>query len=188
MDPRAVPKRFAADEAELGALGLQLKQWRCPHCGREGALIGHGWLRGYAEHGGEGVIRGRRVFCLNRFRRGGCGRTFSVLIASVLRGFVVRAGTLYRFASEVLGGRNAQGGVAVCGRGGAIGVERIPAVAAAGSGASVAPSAAVPESAPPDCVHDEPLAGLLAHFAAAFPGVGCVLSAYQLRAERDLFE
>jgi hypothetical protein len=42
--------------------------------------------------------------------------------------------------------------------------------------------------APPDSGHDEPLAELLAHFSLAFPGVGCVLSEYQLRAGRDLFE
>ena len=143
MDPRAVPKRFAADEAELGALGLQLKQWRCPHCGREGALIGHGWLRGYAEHGGEGVIRGRRVFCSNRFRRGGCGHVLGAdrIGLAGIRGARRHAVSLRERSARR---QDAQGGVAVCGRGGAIGVERIPAVAAAGSGASVAPSAAVP--------------------------------------------
>jgi hypothetical protein len=50
------------------------------------------------------VARGRRVFCSNRGQRPGCGRTFSVLLSTVLSGFVVRTVTLYSFATAVLSG------------------------------------------------------------------------------------
>lgn len=57
-----------------------------------------------AERGSEVVVRGRRIYCSNRGQRPGCGRTFSVLLSTVLAGFVVRTATLFRFASAVLGG------------------------------------------------------------------------------------
>jgi len=50
------------------------------------------------------VVRGRRVFCSNRGQRPGCGRTFSVLLSTVLSCFVVRTLTLFCFATAVLGG------------------------------------------------------------------------------------
>jgi hypothetical protein len=82
-------------------LGLKLAP--CPHCRQTGALIGHGFLRGYAEQGSEVVVRsrGRRVFCSNREQRPGCGGTFSVLLSTVLSGFVVRTLTLLCFATAV---------------------------------------------------------------------------------------
>jgi hypothetical protein len=83
---------------------LGLKLTRCPHCRRTGALIGHGFARGYAERGSDVVVRGRRVFCSNRGQRPGCGRTFSVLLSTVMSGFVVRTLTLFCFATAVLGG------------------------------------------------------------------------------------
>lgn len=61
-------------------------------------------MRGYAERSSEEVVRGRRIFCSNRGQRSGCGRTFSVLLGSVLSGFVVRTLTLLCFARAVLSG------------------------------------------------------------------------------------
>ena len=98
------PPRFVTETAELIRALLGLKLAQCPHCGRTGALIGHGLLRGYVEHGSEVVVRGRRILCSNRGRRPGCGRTFSVLLSTVLAGFVVRTLTLFCFASAVLSG------------------------------------------------------------------------------------
>jgi hypothetical protein len=98
------PKRYVASERELelGVLGIGL--WACPHCAKSGTLIGHGTLRGYSERGQERELRGRRVFCSNRYRRSGCGRTFSVKLATVLSGFVVCTLTLFCFALAVIGG------------------------------------------------------------------------------------
>lgn len=88
----------------LAAVLFGLKLAQCPHCRHTGALIGHSLLRGYAEHGSEVEVRGRRVFCSNRGLRPGCGRTFSVLLSTVLWGFVVRTLTLFCFATAVLSG------------------------------------------------------------------------------------
>jgi hypothetical protein len=60
-------------------------------------LIGHGRLVGYAEGSSERVTRGRRLLCSNRHRRGGCGRTTSVFVASVVPRRIVRAGTIFAF-------------------------------------------------------------------------------------------
>jgi hypothetical protein len=99
-----VPPRFVSTERHLQDLLHETKLMTCPHCGRGETLIGHGMLRGYAREGGELVIRGRRVFCSNRHRRRGCGRTVSVLLAPALRGFTVWASTLAAFIVAVVAG------------------------------------------------------------------------------------
>ena len=98
------PPRFVNDEPALAAVLDGIKLVACPHCRQTGALIGHGHLRGYSERGSECVVRGRRVFCSNRGRRTGRGRTFSVTLATVLCGFLVRTLTLWNFASAVVRG------------------------------------------------------------------------------------
>lgn len=84
-------------EQELGLRQLGVELWTCPHCRKCGTLIGHGHLRGYEEHGQRRVVRGRRLFCSNRGRKRGCGRTLSVKLATAVCGFVVRTLTLFRF-------------------------------------------------------------------------------------------
>lgn len=96
--------RFVADESNLENFLTRLKLITCPHCGRAETLNAHGPLRGYVERGSELVTRGWRVYCANRGRRSGCGRTFSALLSEVLWGFVIRAQTLLGFVLEVLGG------------------------------------------------------------------------------------
>jgi hypothetical protein len=92
------------NEPDLAEVLLGAKLAACPHCHRTGALIGHGFLRGYAEHGSEVVVRGRRFFCSDRGRRPGCGRTCSSKLETVLCGYVVRTLTLWCFVQAVLGG------------------------------------------------------------------------------------
>jgi hypothetical protein len=90
--------RYAKDDDELKALAGQARQWACPHCGRRKTLNAHGALRGCAEDGpGKSTLRGRRFFCSNRGMRPGCGRTFSVLLATLLAGATVRTGRLWQF-------------------------------------------------------------------------------------------
>ncbi len=92
---RRLARWFVADEAELaGALwGARLRA--CEHCRRVGWLVGHGRVLGYAERSSERVVRGRRLFCSNRGRRHGCGRTIAVRLASVVVRHVVRADTWF---------------------------------------------------------------------------------------------
>lgn len=99
------PPRFAADLAALFALCHHAKLWRCPRCGQRGAFNAHGSLRGLAQYGpGKDARRGLRFLCSDRGRRPGCGRTWSVLLAQVLRRASVRTATLWRFCLELLTG------------------------------------------------------------------------------------
>lgn len=175
-------------ELEFGELGVGL--WPCPHCARCGTLIGHGFLRGYSERGQEREVRGRRLFCSNRQRRPGCGRTFSVKLATVIAGFIVRTLTLFRFASAVLGGltrRAAWLGAA----GGALslssGYRLWSRLTAAQSALRARLSREVPA---PACTAREPLAQLLAHLAVVVGSAGSDdhFTAFQLHAQRGLFD
>ena len=92
------PPRYAQDDAELTAWSHEAKRWACPHCRRHGTLNVHGSLRGCAEKGpGKEALRGRRFLCSNRGLRPGCGRTFSILLATVLAQASVRSRYLWRF-------------------------------------------------------------------------------------------
>lgn len=96
---------YASDETELARLTGQAKQWNCPHCGQRGTLNAHGFLRGGAENRlGKDALRGRRFFCSDRGRRPGCGRTYSVLLAQMLRKVSVRTGGFWRFCRGRLSG------------------------------------------------------------------------------------
>ncbi len=97
-------KKYLSTEAEQYQFLLGIKWILCPHCGRVGYLNGHGFLRGYAEDGQAMVMRGRRFFCSNRYRSQGCGGTFSVLLADMLVGFMVRTRTLFAFLKGVADG------------------------------------------------------------------------------------
>lgn len=97
-------QRIVRDGSELEVLRRNSKLTACPHCGQIGTLNAHGWLRGYGAKGSARVERGRRFYCSDRFRRAGCGRTFSMLLASFLGGFVVVTETLWSFVTGVLRG------------------------------------------------------------------------------------
>jgi hypothetical protein len=179
---------FVEGEAELRQAHLHIKLQPCPHCGRTGTLIGHGFRRGYAEEASEQVIRGRRFFCSNRYRRPGCGRTFSVLLASRLRGFVVSAVTLFHFVEQVALGlaRRAAWWVATKG---ALSVSSGYRLWRRLSGAqSALRTRLCRECPPPASGHHEPLVGLLEHFRKAFPDAACAFSSFQLAAQRGLFD
>ena len=100
-------KRFYNSRKDFQQFYYSLKQIPCPHCGYIGALILHGYLSGYDEISyGKKVIRGRRIFCSNRFRRSGCGRTFSILKSNILKGFNITAATLWKFFNSIAHGMN----------------------------------------------------------------------------------
>ena len=69
---------FCRDEAEWAAIVERLKLTPCPHCRTVGTLIRHGVLTGFDDSSSRRTVRARRIFCSNRHRRCGCGRTVSV--------------------------------------------------------------------------------------------------------------
>ena len=91
---------------------FSLKQLRCPLCGAAETLNRHSKLQGNdpdTNCGGQ-VQRGQRVWCSNRGRRGGCGRSVSIFLAEVLPRHTVRAPALWSLLDRLLAGRFAQGG------------------------------------------------------------------------------
>lgn len=84
---------------------LTIKAEPCPHCGRCGTLNRHGWLRGCEAQGdGKRARRGRRIYCANRGRRLGCGRTFCLRVASILTRRRTRTQDLWALMGRVLEG------------------------------------------------------------------------------------
>lgn len=104
---RDVPSAFSfcARCAGVEAPIFSLKQSPCPHCGCFGSLNRHSRSLGNDPLRASGQsFRGQRVFCSNRGRRGGCGRTFSLVLADVLPRHTMRASLLWRWLVEVLAG------------------------------------------------------------------------------------
>ena len=70
-------------------------------------LVGHGRLVGYGEASSDRQVRGLRLLCSNRHRRLGCGRTFSVWLASVVPHRIVGASTIFVFLAALATGQGA---------------------------------------------------------------------------------
>ena len=78
----------------------KLKITECPHCKSMGNLIKHGFLRGYdSQNQLAKTTRATRVFCSNRNRATGCGKTFSVWMASKIKHLFLSAESLWLFLS-----------------------------------------------------------------------------------------
>lgn len=78
-----IRKRYIRKK-DLSSLHSRLKLAVCPFCGLVGALILHGYLRGYIQNfiGKRGI----RIICNNRKKSGkGCGMTFSYLFSFLLK-------------------------------------------------------------------------------------------------------
>lgn len=96
-------RRFCESAAQFEAVYAQLKTTACPHCRRVGTLIRHGVLRGYDEkHPREKAVRAWRIFCNNRKRSGGCGRTFSVWAADKIKRLWLTADALWKFLKQAV--------------------------------------------------------------------------------------
>lgn len=181
-----LPPRFVDDQHGLDAVLAEAKQLPCPHCRRTGMLVGHGLLMGYAEACSGLVVRGRRLLCSRRFRRSGCGRTFSVLLATVLAGFVVRTGTMSRLLESVVGGlcRKAAWEQSAPGLTMRSGYRLWARLLAVQSRVRTALCGAGP---PPATTDARPVAQMLAHLRQLLGGTECVFASFQLAFQRDLF-
>ena len=86
---------------------FSLKQFRCPGCGAAETLNCHSKLYGNDPSASDGKAqgqRGQRVWCCNRGRRGGCGRSFSIFLADVLPRHTVTGPGLWRLLVRLLAG------------------------------------------------------------------------------------
>lgn len=90
-------------QEEIEAVLDKLKTTSCPHCKRVGSLIRHGILRGNGEnHQGAKSVRAYRIFCSNRNRAAGCGRTFSVWLANKVKRLFLNADRLWAFLKQAV--------------------------------------------------------------------------------------
>lgn len=179
--------RFVSDLKALEALSSLVKTIACPHCRQVGALVGHGWLRGYAEHGGAQVVRGRRLLCSARFRRAGCGRTVSVWLETTLPRFTVRTATLSALLEAVVSGESKKAAWERLEAGLSLrSVYRLWARLLAAQSHMRTALCALTE--PPPSTDPRPIAQLLGHLQQAFGGAGCVLAGFQYRIQRAVFE
>lgn len=171
-------KSYCSDLAQLNQYLKQIKFVPCPHCGLTGYLIGHGFLRGYAETGQERVIRGRRFFCSNRYRRRGCGCTFSVLLARVMRRFTVRANTLWNLLQAVADGFNIKAGWQRAQTGYSVqsGYRLLRRFERSQTHIRTLLCRIRP---PPDSDSQQPLTQLMQHLKVAFASDSCPLESYQ---------
>lgn len=93
--------RFVESFVDFQSLSEHTKVCACRHCGRVGTLIGHGFLRGYAEQSSTRIARAKRFFCSNRGRRRGCGRTDSSFIADFVPLFTITTLTMWSLFSRM---------------------------------------------------------------------------------------
>lgn len=102
------PTVYVTSATEFDKYKSTLKLAPCPHCRAIGCLIRHGYLKGVGEGANDEVQRGWRIFCSNRNRRKGCGRTYSVLLAHFLFRRMVSAETLWRLLQGLRQGLSAK--------------------------------------------------------------------------------
>lgn len=180
---------FYRREEDWVALAERLKQTSCPHCQTVGALIRHGVLTGFDDHNPpRQAIRARRVFCSNRYRRRGCGRTVSVWIADTIRRLSLSARTLWAFLQRAVVGTIAAAARAVDSPRSDRTLQRIWTRFDRGQSAI---RTALRGRGPPPEVTAEPLrrpaaAQVLAHLQATFPHDDCPVAAFQ-QAMRTFF-
>jgi hypothetical protein len=99
--------RFYRHGSGFRPIHLRLKHSPCPHCKVTGTLILHGYLRGYdLKKTNQRIIRGHRIFCSNRDRRKGCGKSFSIVLAAMLKRFIIQTSQLWSFLKNIAAGMN----------------------------------------------------------------------------------
>lgn len=146
----------------------------------------HSILRGNdPAHARGQSVRGQRVFCSNRGRRGGCGRTFSLLLAEVLPRHTLSASLLWRWLMELLAGRSLKAAAEKL---------RLPfaleTVYRLQRGLRrqlhALRTRLCREHQPPASSHADPLLQTVQHLQAVFPRSGCPPAEFQLRFQRPL--
>jgi len=176
---------FVRGAEESAAIPEPLKLTPCPHCKFVGALNWHGFLRGFDESSPrQEAVRARRIFCSNRNRRDGCGRTFSVWFAGKIRRLSLTTGALWRFLQcAVAGGILAAIRALDCQLSDRT-MQRI--WKRFDQGQSKIRTALCRRCPPPELLPRppanparQPAAQVLAHLQAAFPDVQCPIAAFQ---------
>jgi hypothetical protein len=100
--------RYFKSMKELSFFLNRLKMEMCPHCKETGFLNKHDSIKGNREDGNRNdAIKGKRVFCNNRYRRNGCGRTFRLLLADFISHSSITTASLWHLVKSVTKGISA---------------------------------------------------------------------------------
>jgi hypothetical protein len=179
---------FYRSEAEWTAIVERLKLTACPHCRTVGTLIRHGTLHGFDDSSHRKTVRARRIFCSNRHRRPGCGRTVSVWFVEKIRRLSLTTRTLWKFLKKAVAGSiTAAIRETDCPRSDRT-CRRIWSRFQRGQ--SAIRTALLSRGPPPDlptASSRQPAAAqTLAHLQAAFPHADCPIAAFQ-QASRSFF-
>ena len=181
---------FYRGEDDWAAFAERLKLISCPHCKVVGTLIRHGSLYGFDDSSPpRQTVRARRVFCSNRHRRAGCGRTVSVWLAHKIRHLSVTTGVLWAFLQLAVAVSIAAAIRATnCQRSDRAWRRMWRRFDRAQSAIRTALLARGPPvlPAPTGPADRLPAAQVLAHLQASFPNADCPIAAYQL-ATRSFF-
>jgi hypothetical protein len=179
---------FYRNEAEWTAIVERLKLTACPHCRTVGTLIRHGTLAGFDDSSPRRTVRARRIFCSNRHRRLGCGRTVSVWFVEKIRRLSLTTRTLWTFLKKAVAGSiNAAIGETDSPRSDRT-FRRIWSRFQRGQSAirTALLSRGPPPNLPAASSRHLAAAQTLAHLHAAFPHAACPVAAFQ-QATRSFF-
>ncbi len=99
--------KFYRSRKDFQKTHRRLKLTACPHCQETQTLILHGYLYGYdLKSANKRIVRGRRVFCSDRNRKTGCGKTFSLLKAGRIKRLMIQTRDLWSFLKNIVNGMN----------------------------------------------------------------------------------
>lgn len=128
-------------------------------------------------------MRGQRVYCSNRGQRGGCGRTFSLVLADILPRHTLTASLVWRWLVEVLAGFSFKAAAEKL---------RLPFALETvyrlrrglRRGLDLIRTRLCREQSPPVSGQTDPLLQTVEHLRAVFPGSGCPPAEFQLHFQR----
>ena len=161
-----------------------LKQQRCPHCGCVETLNRHSKLYGNDPQAARGSCqRGQRVWCSDRGRRGGCGKSFCIFMADILPRHTLRATALWAWLIELLAGLSLKAAAQKL---------SLPFTLETFYQMSQKLRRALDrlrsclclKLAPPESGHTDPLLQTADHLKSAFVQSGCPLAEFQLHFQR----
>jgi hypothetical protein len=180
---------FICADDEWDAFAERLKCTACPHCKAVGTLNRHGSLHGFDDSTPpRKTLRARRIFCSNRHRRPGCGRTVSVWLADKIRRLSLNTRTLWTFLQHAVARTLTEAVQATrCSLGNRTFQRIWTRFDRAQSAIRTALSGRGPPPELPAAFARRPAAAqVLAHLQAAFPQADCPIAAFQI-AMRSFF-
>lgn len=99
--------RFFPNLTTLHRFTLELDRHQekitCHHCGKHGQLVSHGFVY-RKQHNANPKAVAKRIFCSNRHRRSGCGRTQQLYLSEVLPRLSYTTIHLFVFLASLIAG------------------------------------------------------------------------------------